>query len=31
MEEAKDSPLKLQLEGAPHEVVESIIEPPHDL
>jgi hypothetical protein len=31
MEEVKDSPLKLQLEGVPHEVVESVIEPPHDL
>jgi hypothetical protein len=31
MEEVKDSPLKLQLEGAPHEVVELVIEPPRDL
>jgi len=31
VEEVKDSPLRLQLEGAPHEVVELVIEPPCDL
>jgi hypothetical protein len=31
VEEVKDSPLRLQPEGTPHEVVELVIEPPHDL
>jgi hypothetical protein len=31
MEEVKDSPLKLQLESAPLEVVKSVIEPSRDL